>query len=68
MKRRDFLGVIGGAALAWPFETHGQTATQWPDRPVRLLYANRDADSTIFRSELDALVEALARAQSFFGI
>src|SRR6185503_8685296 len=37
MKRRDFLGVIGGAALAWPFETHGQTATQWPDRPVRLL-------------------------------
>ena len=37
MKRRDFLGVIGGAALAWPFETHGQTVTQWPDRPVRLL-------------------------------
>ena len=37
MKRRDFLGVIGGAVLAWPFETHGQTVTQWPDRPVRLL-------------------------------
>ena len=37
MKRRDFLGVIGGAVVAWPFKSHGQKASQWPDRPVRLL-------------------------------
>lgn len=37
MRRRDFLGVVGGAALAWPRESFGQPAAQWPDRPVRLL-------------------------------
>jgi tripartite-type tricarboxylate transporter receptor subunit TctC len=37
MKRRDFLGVVGGAVVAWPFKSHGQKASQWPERPVRLL-------------------------------
>jgi tripartite-type tricarboxylate transporter receptor subunit TctC len=37
MRRRTFFGVIGGAALGWPFQTHAQPALQWPDRPVRLL-------------------------------
>lgn len=37
MRRREFLGIIGGAAVAWPFETHAQAASQWPERPVRLL-------------------------------
>src|SRR5215213_7597503 len=37
MRRRTFFGVIGGVMLAWPFQTYAQPATQWPDRPVRLL-------------------------------
>jgi tripartite-type tricarboxylate transporter receptor subunit TctC len=37
MRRRDFLGVMGGAALAWPNQARAQSAAQWPDRPVRLL-------------------------------
>jgi len=41
MRRRDFLGglggVMGGAALAWPYSAGAQSAAQWPDRPVRLL-------------------------------
>ncbi|MET0278486.1 MAG: tripartite tricarboxylate transporter substrate-binding protein [Pseudorhodoplanes sp.] len=37
MRRRDFLGFAGGAAMAWPFKSLAQPAAQWPDRPVRLL-------------------------------
>jgi tripartite-type tricarboxylate transporter receptor subunit TctC len=37
MRRREFLGGVGGAALAWPFRAHAQSVSQWPDRPVRLL-------------------------------
>jgi tripartite-type tricarboxylate transporter receptor subunit TctC len=37
MRRRDFLGVVGGAALTWPCQARAQPAAQWPDRPVRLL-------------------------------
>jgi tripartite-type tricarboxylate transporter receptor subunit TctC len=37
MKRRDFLRIVGGAAMAWPLRTQAQPVAQWPDRPVRLL-------------------------------
>jgi tripartite-type tricarboxylate transporter receptor subunit TctC len=37
MKRRDFLRIVGGAAMAWPLRTQAQPAAQWPERPVRLL-------------------------------
>jgi tripartite-type tricarboxylate transporter receptor subunit TctC len=37
MRRREFLGGVGGAALAWPFQAHAQSVSQWPERPVRLL-------------------------------
>jgi tripartite-type tricarboxylate transporter receptor subunit TctC len=37
MRRREFLGVAGGAALAWPYQARAQPVAQWPDRPVRLL-------------------------------
>jgi tripartite-type tricarboxylate transporter receptor subunit TctC len=37
MRRREFLGGVGGAALVWPFQARAQSVSQWPERPVRLL-------------------------------
>jgi tripartite-type tricarboxylate transporter receptor subunit TctC len=37
MRRREFLGGVDGAALAWPFQARAQSVPQWPERPVRLL-------------------------------
>src|ERR1051325_2466755 len=37
MRRREFLGAIGGMVLGWPLQAQAQSAQQWPDRPVRLL-------------------------------
>jgi tripartite-type tricarboxylate transporter receptor subunit TctC len=34
MRRRDFLGVLGGAAAMWPV---GARAQDWPNRPVRFI-------------------------------
>ncbi len=34
MRRRDFLGVLGGAAALWPVAARAQ---DWPNRPVRFI-------------------------------
>jgi len=53
----EVIAFAGGSGIT-PVISIIKHALATTDRPVRLLYANRDADSTIFRSELDALVEA----------
>src|SRR5215475_9117768 len=59
MRRREFITLVGGAALAWPLAGHAQSA-----RPVRLVgvlmdYAESDPDSqslvAAFRDELAKL-------------
>jgi 3-ketosteroid 9alpha-monooxygenase subunit B len=47
----------GGSGITPVFSVI-KSALATSDRPVRLLYANRDADSVIFRAELDALSRA----------
>jgi 3-ketosteroid 9alpha-monooxygenase subunit B len=47
----------GGSGITPVFSVI-KSALATGDRPVRLLYANRDADSIIFRAELDALSRA----------
>jgi 3-ketosteroid 9alpha-monooxygenase subunit B len=46
----------GGSGIT-PVFSLIKSALAATDRPVRLLYANRDADSVIFRAELDELVD-----------
>ena len=47
----------GGSGIT-PVISVIKTALTTTDRPVRLLYANRDRDSVIFAAELDALAHA----------
>ena len=51
------VAFAGGSGIT-PVFSLIKSALATTDRPVRLLYANRDADSVIFRAELDALLEA----------
>jgi ferredoxin-NADP reductase len=48
------VAFAGGSGIT-PVFSLVKSALATTERPVRLLYANRDADSVIFRGELDAL-------------
>jgi ferredoxin-NADP reductase len=48
------VAFAGGSGIT-PVFSLVKSALATTERPVRLLYANRDADSVIFRTELDAL-------------
>lgn len=51
----DLVAAAAGSGIT-PVISLVKTALTTSDRRVRLLYANRDVESTIFRAELDALV------------
>jgi 3-ketosteroid 9alpha-monooxygenase subunit B len=51
------VAFAGGSGIT-PVISVIKSALATTDRSVRLLYANRDADSVIFRAELDALADA----------
>ena len=53
----DIVAFAGGSGITPVFSLVKQ-ALATTGRKVHLLYANRDAESTIFRAELDALAEA----------
>jgi 3-ketosteroid 9alpha-monooxygenase subunit B len=50
------VAFAGGSGIT-PVYSLIKTAMATTSRPVKLLYANRDRDATIFRDELDALAE-----------
>jgi ferredoxin-NADP reductase len=56
-RRTPIVAFSGGSGIT-PVISVIKSALASTDRPVRLLYANRDVDSVIFRAELDALSAA----------
>lgn len=56
-ERSTPLLLFGAGSGITPVISLLKSALATTDRPVQLLYANRDADSIIFRAELDALSE-----------
>ncbi|MDZ7675498.1 MAG: ferredoxin--NADP reductase [Acidimicrobiales bacterium] len=53
---RPVLGYCGGSGVT-PVMSIAKTALEATDRPIRLLFANRDRDSIIFHDELRRLVD-----------
>jgi putative tryptophan/tyrosine transport system substrate-binding protein len=56
MRRRDFISLLGGASLAWPFAT----LAAGPKRVIGVLMGYREGDSTA-QSQLAAFREALTK-------
>jgi 3-ketosteroid 9alpha-monooxygenase subunit B len=54
--RSPVVGFCGGSGVT-PVMSIAKSVLASSDRPVRVLYANRDADAVIFRDDLDRLVQ-----------
>ena len=60
MRRRAFLGFMGGAAVAWPMNAHAQS---YPNKPIRLIvpFPAGGAADIVARIITHALSEALGQ-------
>ena len=60
MRRREFLGFVGGAAVAWPMNAHAQS---YPNKPIRLIvpFPAGGAADIVARVITHALSEALGQ-------
>ena len=59
MRRREFLGVLGGAAAAWPPAAHGQQGERM--RRIGVLHGGSDADDPRSQPNAAAFLKALQR-------
>jgi putative tryptophan/tyrosine transport system substrate-binding protein len=64
VKRREFITLLGGAAVAWPFAVHVQRGERKPRVGVLMPYA---ADDPEIKSRLTAFRQALDQLGSSEG-
>ena len=59
MQRRDFIAVLAGGAVAWPFSARAQQAQQPRQIGILVPFADDDPDAreqvAVFRAELQRL-------------